>query len=113
MSESSSAPASTPATDLRTQLTEELDEAELEWLKPHIHRDMAIVVAPGLDLIEVSIAIATDNTDSIQAWIANGSIAKPSAQLLALWNARTDLKFMASIVQPFVLVQEIPVGEGS
>jgi hypothetical protein len=93
--------------DLRTQLAADIDEAELDWLKPHIQKDVTIVVDSSLDLVDVSLAIATNDTLSIQTWIDNGSIAKPSAQKLSDWNGRSDLKFIASIVQPYVLVQEI------
>jgi hypothetical protein len=39
--------------DFRAQLAENLDEAELEWLKPHIQRDVVVVVNPQLDLLDV------------------------------------------------------------
>lgn len=92
--------------ELREQLTEMLDEAELEWLKPHIQRDMVIIVATELDLLDVGVAIASDNTVSIQHWISEQLLVKPSVEILDRWNANPDQKFPALIVQPYVLVKE-------
>jgi hypothetical protein len=92
--------------ELREQLTEMLDEAHLEWLKPHIQRDVVIVVAPELDLLDVGVAIASDNTTAIQHWISEQLLAKPLADTLSRWNANPTQKFQALIVQPYVLVQE-------
>jgi len=55
--------------DLKEKLTENLDEAEWEWLVPHAQRDAIIVVASGLDLLDVGEAIASDNTQSVGVWI--------------------------------------------
>jgi hypothetical protein len=92
--------------ELREQLTEALDEARLEWLKPHIQRDVVIIVASGLDLLDVGVAIASDNTTSIQHWIGEQLLVKPTPETLNRWNANPDLKFQALIVQPYILVQE-------
>jgi hypothetical protein len=47
---------------LRAELANNLDEAELDWLKPHIQKDAVILVVPELDLLDVGVAIASDNT---------------------------------------------------
>lgn len=41
--------------DLRAELAGNLDEAELDWLKPHIQRDVVVVVNPELDLLDVGV----------------------------------------------------------
>ena len=94
--------------DLRAELAESLDEAELEWLKPHIKRDVVVVVAEPLDLLDVGVAIANDNTSSVQHWIGEQLIAKPSPEQLTEWNSVRTKRFKALIVQPYVLVQEMP-----
>ncbi|MBW4520451.1 MAG: DUF2288 domain-containing protein [Scytolyngbya sp. HA4215-MV1] len=93
--------------DLRTELTESLDEATWDWLMPHAKRDSVIVVSPELDLLDVGVAIASDNTTSVQHWIAESLIAKPSPDQLANWNDHLNQRFTALIVQPYVLVQEL------
>lgn len=94
-------------TDLRTELLESLDEAEWEWLIPHVQRDAVILVAIGLNLVDVGEAIASDNTLSVQQWIDEQLITKPSVTQLGEWNSDPQKRFNTLIVQPYVLVQEI------
>jgi len=93
--------------DLRTELSETIDEAEWEWLIPHVKRDAVIVVSLDLDLLDVGEAIANDNISSVQRWIDEQLISKPSNQQLGLWNSNQQKRFNTLIVQPYVLVQEI------
>ena len=93
--------------NLREQLSELLDEAELEWLKPHIQKDVVILVVPDLDLIDVGVAISTDNTQSVQHWISEQLLVKPSPEILSRWNANPTQKFQALIIQPYILVKEL------
>lgn len=93
--------------ELRAQLTELLDEAELDWLKPHLHKDAVVIVNAGLDLIEVGVAIAQDDTQAVQRWIGEQLVLKPSTADLERWNSNETQKFRAIIVQPYVLVQEL------
>lgn len=91
--------------DLRSELLENLDEAEWQWLIPHVQRDALVVVAAKLDLLDVGIAIASDNVSSVQQWIAEELIYKPSPDLLSQWNSDRTKRFNTLIVQPYVLVQ--------
>jgi hypothetical protein len=93
--------------DLRAELAELIDEAEWDWLTPHARRDSIIVVEQALDLVDVGMAIANDNTTSVQHWIAEDLIHKPSPTQLADWNFNQTKRFNALIVQPYVLVQEL------
>ncbi len=92
--------------DLRSQLAEDLDEAELDWLKPHLQRDAVVVVNPDLDLLDVGVAIASDDVQSVQHWISEQLLHKPFPEQLANWNSDQTKRFQALIVQPYVLVQE-------
>ncbi len=92
-------------TELQAQLAELIDEAEFDWLKPHIQKDTVIVVNDGLDLVEVGVAIATDNTIAVQRWVGEQLITKPTSTDLAVWNDQPHKRFQALIVQPYVLVQ--------
>lgn len=92
--------------DLREQLKENLDEAEWDWLIPHAQRDVIIIVADGLDLLDVGEAIASDNIPSVQNWIDEQLITKPSPEQLGNWNSDRTKRFNALIVEPYVLVQE-------
>jgi hypothetical protein len=91
--------------DLRAELAESLDQAEWEWLKPHIERDAVVVVMTELDLLEVGEAIANDNVLTVQRWISEKMIAKPSPAQVVQWSQNSHHRFTALIVQPYVLVQ--------
>lgn len=95
--------------DLRAELAENLDEAEWEWLIPHAQRDAVIVVTPQLDLIDVAVALASDNVASVQVWIEAQLVHKPSPNELSNWNGDRTKRFNSLIVQPFVLIQELPI----
>lgn len=96
--------------DLRAELAEDLDEAEWDWLIPHVQRDAVVVVASSLDLLDVGVAIASDNVSTVQHWIGEQLIAKPSLTQMAEWNGDRTKRFNSLIVQPYVLVQELASG---
>lgn len=93
--------------DLRSELRAAIDEAEWNWLEPHARRDSVILVSPGLDLVDVGVAIASDNTLHVQRWIEEALIQKPSPIQLSDWTQAQTKRFNALIVQPYVLVQEV------
>jgi hypothetical protein len=95
--------------ELRAQLTELLDEAELDWLKPQLQKDAVVIVHTGLDLVDVGVAIAQDDSLVVDRWISEQLITKPNHEHLAKWHLNPQQKFRAIIVQPYVLVQEIPL----
>ncbi|ABA22346.1 conserved hypothetical protein [Trichormus variabilis ATCC 29413] len=95
--------------DLRTELSETIDESEWEWLIPHAQRDAVILVSLDLNLLDVGEAIASDNIPSVQRWIDEQLISKPSPEQLGEWNINQQKRFNTLIIQPYVLIQEIAV----
>ncbi len=93
--------------DLRAELTEAIDQAKWEWLMPHVERDVVVLVAGPLDLVEVGMAIVNDNTALVQQWIDDSLLYKPSPVQKAAWNQAVDKRFTALIVQPYVLAKEV------
>ncbi|MGI0487518.1 DUF2288 domain-containing protein [Pantanalinema rosaneae CENA516] len=93
--------------DLRAELAESLDQAEWDWLAPHAERESLILVNPGLNLLDVGVAIANDNVSHVQRWIDEALIHKPSPAQVADWSQTLTKRFQALIVQPFVLIQEM------
>ncbi|MBR8828053.1 MAG: DUF2288 family protein [Gomphosphaeria aponina SAG 52.96 = DSM 107014] len=89
---------------IKTQLIEELADSQWSDIAPHAKRDGVIVVNESLDLVEVGMAIASNNVQLVQRWISEDFIHKPSAEELSHWNQTPDKKFSTLIVQPFVLV---------
>jgi hypothetical protein len=93
--------------DIRTQLLEEQADSEWSSLIPHAKRDAVIVVDGSLDLVDVGVAIASDDVSLVQRWIEEQLIRKPSETELSDWNDEPTKQFHTAIVQPFVLVRAI------
>ena len=93
--------------ELRAELEKDLDEAQWEWLIPHVKRDSVLIIAKELNLVDVGIAIASDNLLSVQHWISEQLIQKPSETQLSDWNSDPQKRFNTLIVQPYVLIQEL------
>lgn len=91
----------------KEELALNIDEAEWQWLKPHMERGALVTVAAALDLEEAGERIAADDSATVSAWIAGGRIGKPTAEQVAAWDAMPDKKFLTLIISPFVLIQEI------
>lgn len=91
--------------DLRQELTEMMGPAEWRWLSPHADKGSVVLVDPALDLVEVGYAIATDDVSTVDRWIAEALLTKPTAEQMAEWGQTQRKQFTSLIVQPFVLVQ--------
>jgi hypothetical protein len=92
--------------DLRAELATMVDEAEWEWLIPHVQRDAVVIVTSGLELVDVGVALASDDVVAVQRWIGEQLIYKPTSEQLADWGCDRTHRFNALIVQPYVLVQD-------
>ena len=93
--------------NLKTRFAEDLTNVNWQDLIPHAQRDAIIIIDHDLDIIEVGVAIAEDDVDSIQDWISRTLIHKPFPEQLKVWNADFSILFNTLIVQPFVLIQRI------
>ena len=96
--------------DLHTELTEMMGPVQWEWLKPHVQRDAVVIVNEQLKLPDVGVAIATNNTQSVERWISEQLIVKPNAEQLTIWSSENQ-RFNSLIVQPFVLIQQLQVSQ--
>ena len=94
-----------PQTDLRKTLTESLDEAQLDWLMPHIEKDVVIWVDRSLELVDVALAIAQDDSSHVLRWIEEQFLVKPTPEMRANWEIRQ--RFQALIVEPYILIRDL------
>lgn len=92
--------------DLKAELTEMVGPAEWRWLSPHADRGAVVLVDARLDLADVGLAIATDDVATVNRWMAEALITKPSPDQLETWGQAMGKRFQSLIVQPFVLVQD-------
>ena len=73
-------------------------------LEAHVKRDAVIIANVELDLVDVGMALATNDTQSVQGWIAAGKIKKPSVEDIARWCVAPNVTFTSVVVQPFVVI---------
>ncbi|NEQ44562.1 MAG: DUF2288 family protein [Leptolyngbya sp. SIOISBB] len=91
--------------ELRQELKSMIGLAAWHNLLPHAARDSIVVVNPGLDLTEVGVAVAMDNVNSVQRWISEALITKPTEAQMTEWERDRSRQFQTLIVQPYVLIQ--------
>ncbi len=94
------------AEDLKLELAAMVGPAEWRWLSPHAERGALFVVDAGLDLAEVGLAIARDDVATVNRWLAEALLAKPSPRQIKTWEQEMTKCLQSLIVQPFVLVQD-------
>lgn len=84
-----------------------LETALIQWesLQRFFAQGKVMLVAPGLDLVTVAHAIASDEAGRIGEWLENKSIGPVSDEQARLW-IENDTQVWALVVAPWVLVQE-------
>jgi hypothetical protein len=95
--------------ELRAKLEKESTVVTWETLEPHSGRDALIWVQSDVNLVDAAYAVATDDVEKVNKWIGDGSLVKPTADLLEVWNKEPGKFFQFVIVQPFVLISEYHV----
>lgn len=83
------------------------DEAKWSWLKPHALRDAVILVHTSLDILDVGVEIAGDNSTKVRDWLKQGMLKKLTHAQVQAWDKTPDKRFMCMIVAPYVLAQEL------
>jgi len=89
---------------LTEKLKNEIGTADWSLLKPHAERGVLLIIHPQLDLLEVAVQIAEDQTEQIRMWLDGGKITRPTPARLKEWETGETI-FTCIIVHPFVLVQ--------
>jgi hypothetical protein len=91
---------------LRAKLNAETGRLAWRELERHFARGVVVRVAGELDLVEVALAMARDDGKAVQAWLADGRIARATAEDAQAWHAAQS-EFWAVVAAPWVLVQEV------
>ncbi len=97
---------------IREKLADEAGPVQWSDLKAHADRSAMLIVDASLNLVEVAVAVANDDTTKVQQWLRDASLQRPSDQQIERWSHTPQKPFVAVIVQPFVLAQHV-VGEAS
>ncbi len=90
---------------MRERLAANMGDVFWSDLRAHAARDALIVVADDLDMIEVGVAVASDDAGRVGAWIEARKLHKPSAEDLARWPKDPAALFESLVVAPFVLIR--------
>ncbi len=101
--------ALSPEEAIREKLTQTAGPVPYSDLVAHLQRDAVFVVAETVPLVECGVAIALDDVDRVQGFIARGELRKPSREERRDWAATPERRWTAVVVQPFVLVQDSAV----
>jgi len=88
----------------KNELAMSIDEAEWQWLKPHMERGVLIIVTDDLDLAEVGFRIAIDDAQTIEKWINKGFIGKPTLEDATLWDSDPKRRFQMLVLSPYILI---------
>jgi hypothetical protein len=85
-----------------------METSKLRWTELQRHYAGGNVVAVGdeLDLIEVAVSVARDDTESVKRWMANGLLARVGDIQAAAW-LQADVALWAVVAKPWVLVQRV------
>ena len=86
--------------DLKEKLKEESGPATWDDLKVFVQRGTLIFLDNDLDLIEIGLKVANDNSVSIKNLIDSQKLIKAYPEM---FNELKDNKFQCLIVEPFVL----------
>jgi len=90
---------------VRAKLAAELDLVPWSEMRSHALADRLLLVGPGLELLDVAVAIALDAATDIAGWIEDGSLARPGGPEVESLDAAPQQELQCVIVQPFVVAQ--------
>lgn len=91
--------------NLREKFLSEIESADWSMLEQHNQRG-AIFIVKNLDLVDVAIALAKDDTVSVKIWLENGNLAKPTQDLINHWSNNKNQELADFlIVQPYVIIK--------
>lgn len=92
----------------REEIAQTADVADWVWLRSHLERGGLIIVAPDLDMVDVGLAVAADETAAVGRWIEARQLIKPTPEQISAWDADQAKRFVMLVVSPYVLIQELP-----
>ena len=90
---------------LKDEIESTLGPARWSELGREIAKDSIIIVSSKLDLVDMAMLVARDDADQIKELIKNGSLVKPSEEIVKDWGEE-DPELTCVIVKPFILVQK-------
>jgi hypothetical protein len=93
---------------IREKLRSEVLAAPASDLVPHFARGALLLVDPALDLLDAAVAIARDDRERVEAWLAARTLSRASDDDARALVSQPTLRFQFVIVQPWVVAQKLP-----
>ena len=93
----------------RAKLLGETATAPWRELQRFFAQGVVVWVAPGLDLIEVGLAMSGDRADLFRAWLDSGQAARATDAQARAW-LEADAHLWTLVIRPWILVQEMMPG---
>jgi hypothetical protein len=96
----------------RKYFEETIDRVSIKPLLPHYERGALCLLIETLDLIDVALAIAENDSEKVSKWIQDQALRKPRKEEIERWSKDVLAQhFEFLIVQPFVLAKYHEGGE--
>lgn len=93
------------ASTLREELASEILPCTWAPLEQHVKRG-ALFLVHGPELVDVAVAVATDNKEQVALYLESGALLRPTEPQLQAWRD-DDGRFRCIIVQPYVFFCEV------
>lgn len=92
--------------NLEEKLRSELEECSWAMLKEHQKRGAVFVIDSSLDIINVSMALATDDSEYVKKLMEQNQLKRPSDDQIDRWSENEDDYFAEFlIISPYVLIR--------
>ncbi len=84
------------------------ETAKINWreLQRFFAAGNAVYVDKSLDLVDVALQIANDNSVQVKAWMSNKQVYTVDDQKAEAWY-NNDASLWSVVVKPWILIQEI------
>lgn len=90
---------------LRAKINGETARYQWKDLQRFFAAGAVIVVHDELDLVDVAMRIASDDTEAVRQWMAAGRIGQVSDVQASTW-LEADASLWTVVVKPWILVQQ-------
>ena len=93
----------------REKLAGQIGTAPWSLLEVHAHGDHLILADASLSVLDVATAVANNESETVNAWIEQGLLAKPSLEQWTRFKNEDGMRFQFVIVHPFVIGQVVDI----
>lgn len=94
----------TSAEETKAKLLAETARCPFSELQRFFAQGSLLRVEPGVDLMDVGVALALDDTATFQQWMTDGQVVSLEDTVAAGWMDN-DLELWTMVVRPWILVQ--------